>query len=706
MNTSESQQGRRRVMIEGVYPEVDAARFSAKRIVGDTVSVEADVFVDGHDALSVRLLYRKYAPPHRPETQWSKTQGPETHRPETQGPETQWPETQWPETQWSETPMRPLVNDRWQAEFKAEEMGLYEFTIEAWVDHFQTWRRDMVKRLAAGQAASVDLLIGAELVDAAGGRSSGSDQQLLKSWSLKLREIAKAENKENQEAASEALSDELAALMDRYPDRTLATRYERTPRIVVDRLKARFSSWYELFPRSCSSRPGVHGSFADCEARLPYVAGMGFDVLYLPPIHPIGTTFRKGKNNAVEATAEDAGSPWAIGAEEGGHTAIHSQLGTLEDFRRLVLRAKEYGIEIALDIAFQCTPDHPYVRQHPEWFRHRPDGTIQYAENPPKKYQDIYPIDFETENWRELWDELKNVFRFWIAQGVDIFRVDNPHTKAFPFWEEAISEIKHDHPQVLFLSEAFTRPKVRYRLAKLGFSQSYTYFAWRNTKPELTEYLTELTQTPVREFFRPSFWPNTPDILTEYLQHGGRPAFMIRLALAATLGASYGIYGPAYELCENKPREPGSEEYLDSEKYEIRHWDLDRPGSLRDYIARINSIRKENPALHSDWSLRFHPVDNEQLLCYSKQTPQLDNIIVMVVNVEPYHTHSGWIELPIESFGLDEQQPYQVHDLITGARYLWQGRRNYVELDPHSVPAHIFRIRRRVRSEKDFDYYM
>ncbi|MEX2303350.1 MAG: alpha-1,4-glucan--maltose-1-phosphate maltosyltransferase [Bryobacterales bacterium] len=668
MNTSESQQGRRRVMIEGVHPEVDAARFPAKRIVGDAVSVEADVFVDGHDAVSGLLLYRKLDSPR-----------------------------------WSETPLQPLVNDRWQAEFQAEEIGVYEFTIEAWVDHFKTWRRDMVKRLAAGQAASVDLLIGAELVAAAIGRSAGNDQHTLKSWSIKLRQTATTAN---QEAANEALSDELAALMDRYPDRTLATRYERAPRIVVDRLKARFSSWYEFFPRSCGSQPGVHGTFADCEARLPYVAGMGFDVLYLPPIHPVGVTFRKGKNNAVEATTGDAGSPWAIGAEQGGHTAIHPQLGTLEDFHRLLRRAKEHGIEIALDIAFQCTPDHPYVRQHPEWFRHRPDGTIQYAENPPKKYQDIYPIDFETENWRELWDELKNVFRFWIEQGVDIFRVDNPHTKSFPFWEEAISEIKRDHPQVLFLSEAFTRPKVRYRLAKLGFSQSYTYFAWRNTKPELTEYLTELTQSPVREFFRPNLWPNTPDILTEYLQHGGRPAFMIRLALAATLGASYGIYGPVYELCENKPREPGSEEYLNSEKYEIRHWDLDHPGSLRDYIARINRIRKENPALQSDWSLRFHPVDNEQLLCYSKQTPRLDSIIVVVVNVEPYHTHSGWIELPIESFGLDGQQPYQVHDLTTDARYLWQGRRNYVELDPHTIPAHIFRIRRRVRTEKDFDYYM
>jgi starch synthase (maltosyl-transferring) len=668
MSATHPQHGRRRVMIEGVSPEIDAGRFAAKRIVGDSVVVEADVFTDGHDSVTAVLLHRKLGAPR-----------------------------------WSETPLRYLLNDRWQGEFVVSEMGRYEFTFEAWVDHFKTWRRDLLKRLDAGQAVSVELLIGAALVEAAVGRSAGDDQQALQSWSQQLRELAR---RQDGKSAREALSDELAGLMERYPDRTLASCYERHLPIVVDRPKARFSAWYELFPRSCSPQPGGHGTFADCEARLPYIAEMGFDVLYLPPIHPIGKTFRKGKNNSLEPADGDPGSPWAIGAEEGGHTAVHRQLGTLDDFRKLVKRAGEYGIEIALDIAYQCTPDHPYVRQHPEWFKHRPDGTIQYAENPPKKYQDIYPIDFETENWRPLWDELKNVLRFWIEQGVHIFRVDNPHTKAFPFWEEAIGDIKRDHPQVLFLSEAFTRPKVRYRLAKLGFSQSYTYFAWRNTKLELTEYLTELTQTPVREYFRPNLWPNTPDILTEYLQHGRRPAFMIRLALAATLGASYGIYGPAYELCENEPRDPGSEEYLHSEKYEIRNWDLEQPGSLRHYIARVNRIRKENPALHSDWSLRFHDVDNEQLLCYSKQTEELDNIIVVVVNVEPYHKHSGWVDLPVESFGLDEQRPYQVHDLLTDARYLWQGCRNYVELDPQSSPVHIFRIRRWVRTEKDFDYYM
>jgi starch synthase (maltosyl-transferring) len=433
---------------------------------------------------------------------------------------------------------------------------------------------------------------------------------------------------------------------------------------------------------------------------------MGFDVLYLPPIHPIGMTQRKGKNNSLTPTPEDTGVPWAIGSKEGGHKSVNPELGTLEDFRHFVAKAREYGIDIALDIAFQCSPDHPYVREHPEWFRKRPDGTIQYAENPPKRYEDIYPFDFETEDWPGLWEELKSIFLFWAEQAVHIFRVDNPHTKTFPFWEWVIAEVKRDYPDAIFLSEAFTRPKVMYRLAKLGFTQSYTYFAWRNTKWDLTQYFTELTKTEVREFFRPNLWPNTPDILTEYLQTGGRPAFMARLVLAATLGANYGIYGPAFELCENRPREHGSEEYLDSEKYQIRHWDIDDRNSLKEIIAVVNRIRRDNPALQSDWSLLFHPTDNEQLICYSKQTEDLSNIILVVVNVDPYHTHSGWVDLSSQQLGLGQDEAFRVHDLLINARYLWQGHRNYVELNPHSIPAHIFRVNRRVRSERDFDYYM
>jgi len=655
-------------MIEGVHPEIDAGRFPAKRIVGDIVSVEADVFVDGHDAVTAMLLHRKLGAPL-----------------------------------WSETPMRALVNDRWEGEFLAEEMGLYEFTLEAWVDHFKTWRRDLVKRLDAGQVASVDLLIGAGMVEAAVGRAAGDDQQTLHTWALKLRELARSEDKQ---PVREALSDELAAVMDRYPDRTLVARYERTPQIVVDRTKARFSAWYELFPRSCSPQPGAHGSFADCEARLPYVAGMGFDVLYLPPVHPIGRERRKGKNNALAAAPEDVGSPWAIGAAEGGHKSFHPQLGTLEDFRRLVAKARDHGLEVALDIAYQCAPDHPYVKTHPQWFRRRPDGTVQYAENPPKKYQDIYPFNFESEDWRGLWQELKSVLDFWIEQGVAIFRVDNPHTKAFPFWAWAIAEVQREHPEVLFLAEAFTRPKVMHRLAKLGFTQSYTYFAWRNTKWELTEYFTELAHGPGREYSRPNVWPNTPDILTEYLQFGGRPAFMARLVLAATLAASYGIYGPAFELAEHLPREPGSEEYLDSEKYQLRYWDLERADSLAGFIARVNQARRDNPALQSDGSLAFFPVDNDSLICYAKATPNLDNVILTVVNLDPYNPQSGWVELELDALGLDAHAPYQMHELLTGARFLWSGPRNYVSLDPARAPAHVFRLRRRVRTERDFDYFL
>jgi starch synthase (maltosyl-transferring) len=420
----------------------------------------------------------------------------------------------------------------------------------------------------------------------------------------------------------------------------------------------------------------------------------------------VGRERRKGRNNAVAAASDDVGSPWAIGAKEGGHKAIHPQLGTHEDFRHLVKAAARHGLEIALDIAYQCAPDHPYVKEHPGWFRKRPDGSVQYAENPPKKYEDIYPFDFECEDWQAMWQELKSVLDFWIAEGVKIFRVDNPHTKSFPFWEWAIAEVRRAHPDVIFLAEAFTRPKVMHRLAKLGYTQSYTYFAWRNTKQELTDYFTELAQGPGREYFRPSVWPNTPDILTEALQVGGRAAFMQRFALAATLAASYGIYGPAYELMEHRPREPGSEEYLDSEKYQLRHWDLERADSLRAYIAAFNRIRRENPALHADASLRFLPTDNEQLIAYAKQTPDGANQIVCVVNLSPHHAHGGWVELDLASLGIEPDRPYQMHDLLSGARYLWNGPRNFVQLDPQRSPAHVFRVRRRLHREQDFDYFL
>jgi starch synthase (maltosyl-transferring) len=658
--------GRRRVVIESVMPEIDAGRFPAKRSLGEVVSVEADVFADGHDALSCVLL-------HRHET----------------------------ESRWTETPMLPIVNDRWRGDFTVSRLGRYQFTIQGWVDAFETWSRQFAKRVEAGQDITLELEVAARMVEAAAGRATGPDSGRLLAHAASLRK--------GKAAASSALGDELAHLMESYADRSLAVTYSRELDVVVDPERARFSAWYELFPRSAGAHgapTAKHGTLHDVELRLPEISAMGFDVLYLPPIHPIGRTNRKGANNSVKSAPGEPGSPWAIGSEEGGHKSVDPQLGTLDDFRRLVRAAGEHGLEVALDIAFQCSPDHPYTREHPEWFKHRPDGSIQYAENPPKKYQDIFPFDFETESWRELWDELLSIATFWIDQGVHILRVDNPHTKPFAFWEWLIGEVKREHPEVILLAEAFTRPKVMYRLAKLGFSQSYTYFAWRNTSWELTQYFNELSQPPVREYFRPNLWPNTPDILTEYLQTGGRAAFAARFVLAATLGASYGIYGPAFELCEGRAREPGSEEYLDSEKYQVRAWDRDSPDNLRELITLINKIRHENPALQSDRGLRFHPTENDQLIAYTKSTSDLADIVLTVVNLDPHHSQAGMVTLPLDELGIERDRSYQAHELLSGARYLWTGPRNYVEINPYSLPAQIFRFRRRIRSEHDFEYFL
>ena len=658
--------GRGRVVIEKVSPQIDCGRFPIKRVVGEVVVVEADVFADGHDQVSCQVLYSREG-----------------------------------DKDWQSAPMTREGNDRWRGTFSVPEVGRYEYTIEGWIDRFQTWRDALAKRIAAAQDVHVDLLVGAELIEAAAGRAKGEDVRLLQQTAHSIRE-----EKDIQSATSLALGEKLFRAIGRHPERQFAIRYEKSLAVVVDREKASFSTWYEVFPRSCSSEAQRHGTFRDCERWLPYIASMGFDVVYLPPVHPIGRAFRKGKNNSQVAEPNDVGSPWAIGSREGGHTSVHPELGTLEDFRHFVSEAREHGLEVALDVAFQCTPDHPYVKQHPEWFRKRPDGSIQYAENPPKKYHDIYPLDFETEDWRTLWDELKNVFQFWIDQGVRIFRVDNPHTKPFSFWEWVIGEIKKKQDDVLFLSEAFTRPHVMYRLAKLGFSQSYTYFTWRNTKQELTDYFTELTQTEVREYFRPNLWPNTPDILSEFLQVGGRPAFMIRLILAATLGASYGIYGPAFELCENTPVHAGSEEYLNSEKYELKHRDLHSTWSLKDLISRINRIRKENAALQTNHNLRFHGTDNPMLICYSKTTDDLSNVMVVIVNLDSSHRQTGWVNLDLAVLGLEAGHEFQVHDLLGDGRYFWQGSRNYVELTPETLPAHILQVRRRIRTERDFDYYL
>ena len=654
--------GQNRVVIENITPQIDCGAFPIKRVVGEQVVVEADAFADGHDVIAVAIRYREAG-----------------------------------DDGWQEVAMEPLVNDRWRGVFTVTKVGEACYTVVGWMDHFTSWVRDMAKRIEANNATDVDIEIGALMVDAAQDRATGAD-------AAKLGEFVRALRAGIQSVSQDR---ELAMLMHRHGERHFVTQSQELA-ITVDRERALFGTWYEIFPRSASQEPGKHGTFKDVEKMLPYIAGMGFDVLYLTPIHPIGRTFRKGKDNSPTALPSDPGSPYAIGSEEGGHKSIHPELGTLEDFRHLVRAARDMGLEIALDNAFQCSPEHPYVREHPEWFRIRPDGTIQYAENPPKKYQDIYPINFESADWRNLWQELKSFFDFWSEQGVRIYRVDNPHTKAFPFWEWCIGELKREYPDLIFLSEAFTRPKVMYRLAKLGFTQSYTYFTWRTTKWELTQYMTELTRTEVREFFRPNFWPNTHDILTPQFYDGYRATFITRLVLAATMSASYGIYGPAYELMLHEPALP-REEYRDNEKYEIRTWNLDQPGSLRPLITRLNQARHDNAALQRNDSIRFlrvenNYVENEQLIAYTKESPDGSNIVLTIVNLDPVNVHSGWVQLPLADFGIRATDSYLVHDLLTDTRHSWVGEWNYVSLDPAAMPAHVLRIER-MPTERNFETY-
>ncbi len=656
--------GDRRVVVEDVRPHVDSGRFAIKRTVGETVEVLADVFADGHVRLGVVLR-------HRPDG----------------GP-------------WSETPMEPLGNDVWRAAFTPAKAGFHEYAVEAWIDAFGTWRDELSKKAAAGQDVASELLEGAALVRAGASRAEGRERTRLEE-----RAGALAGDAPQAKRVAAALDGTLEQDMARVPDRRRSSTSEPVLRLWADRERGRFGAWYEFFPRSAGPDRRRSATFAEASGRLADIAAMGFDVVYLPPVHPIGRAHRKGPGNTLVAKPGDPGSPWAIGAPEGGHTAVEPGLGTLVDFDRFVAAAGRHGLEVALDIAYQCSPDHPWVREHPEWFRHRPDGTIKHAENPPKKYQDIYPIDFECEDWRGLWNALLDVVLFWVGHGVKIFRIDNPHTKPFRFWDWLIAEVQREHPDVLFLAEAFTRPRVMRRLAKGGFTQSYSYFTWRNGKHELTEYFTELTQTPVREFMRPNLFANTPDILHEYLQTGGRAAFQARLVLAATLGATYGIYGPPFELCEGRAAAPGSEEYLASEKYEIKAWDHDRAGNIRDLVTRVNRARHQHPALQFDHRLRFHAADGDQLLCYSKTTPDFSDIVLVVVNLDPHNVQHGFVTLSLGALGLPDGPAYQVHDLLTDERYLWTGPRNYVRLDPGACPAHLFAVRRKVATERDFDYY-
>ncbi|HEX4744101.1 MAG TPA: maltotransferase domain-containing protein [Candidatus Limnocylindria bacterium] len=630
-------EGRRRVVIEDVRPRVDDGAYPVKRAVGDEVVVEFDALADGHDRLASAVLYRRECDPS-----------------------------------WQQVPAAHVVNDRWRATFTVNALGLHVFVVEAWVDTFGSWTHELEKRLAAGQDVAVELQIGSELVALAARRARGADASALRGAFARLREGDRRA----------ALDPALRSLMSRYSPRRFATRGpERT--VWVDRERGARSAWYKIFPRSFGTLRDV------AEVVVPHAASLGFDILYLLPIHPIGTTERKGKDNTLGAKPGDPGSPYAIGSAEGGHTAIAPELGTLEDLHALVAACRERDMELALDIAFQCSPDHPWVREHPEWFRHRPDGTIMYAENPPKKYQDIYPFDMSCEAWRSLWDALRDVFLYWAAQGVRAFRVDNPHTKPFAFWDWCLAEVRREHPDAIFLAEAFTRPKVMRRLAKAGFTQSYTYFTWRTAKWELTEYLTELTTESI-EYFRPNFWPNTPDILPFHLQTGGRPAFRSRAVLAATLAASWGVYAPAFELAVNTPLAPGREEYAASETYELRRWDLTDPASLAPLLARLNAIRREHPALWRDRGLAFHGIDNERLIAYSKRAG--DDVILCVVSLEHVHTESGWTDLDLAALGVTAGRPFAVRDLLDGARYFWNGPRNFVRLAPGA--AHIFEVER------------
>ncbi|WP_245826361.1 alpha-1,4-glucan--maltose-1-phosphate maltosyltransferase [Spirosoma rigui] len=654
--------GQRRVVIENVSPELDGGRFPIKAVPGDVIAVEADIFADGHDYLSARLLYKQAGDPA-----------------------------------WIEANMALLGNDRWGASFVVERQGQCLYTIEGWVDHLASWQHEIHLKVADGQHIASELQAGAQYVDGmlhrAGGSPSGKpkkgadetpDVTALREMAALFRDPARYD-----EAVSVAESDQFTFYAHRYPERQHPTRYGRELVVDIDRPRAGFSTWYCLFPRSAAREEGTHGTFRNVEALLPRIAGMGFDVLYLPPIHPIGLAHRKGKNNSVICQAGEPGVPYGIGSAEGGHDAIHPELGTVEDFKHLIAIAANYGMEVAMDLAIQCSPDHPWAKEHPEWFKKRPDGSIQYAENPPKKYQDIYPVYFETDDWQNLWNELKRVLLVWASWGVRIVRVDNPHTKPFAFWEWVIAEVKKEFPDMLFLAEAFTKPKVMQQLAKGGFAQSYTYFTWRNTKAELEEYMTELTRSEMRHYFRPNFWPTTHDINPPSLQTGHEPQYLIRYFLAATLSSNYGIYGPSFELMEHTPF-PGKEEFLNSEKYEIRYWNWEKTNKLTYLISLVNRIRKENAALQTTNNLTFCSVNDDAIMAYLKVSGA--NKLVVVVNTDAYQRRAAMVQVPIWQLGISPDQSYTVHDLLTGAYYTWKGEYNYVELDPYVLPMHLLRI--------------
>ncbi|PTX95336.1 alpha-1,4-glucan--maltose-1-phosphate maltosyltransferase [Spartobacteria bacterium LR76] len=657
------------VVIDHITPQLEGGRYAVKRISGQDLVVEADILKEGHDLVTAVLKWRPKG-----------------------------------DAAWRETPMTLGQNDRWTGTLSVGQIGAWEYTVEAWGDTFRSWQDEVRKKFNGGlRDLKSEALEGASLVSKAAARAGKSpDAKRLKAFASQL-----------QQADAEALSTisaspGLSALMTAWTDRSLSTTHPPLP-LWVDRERAAYAAWYEFFPRSAEGKADSGSTFRDCLPRIDDAKAMGFDVIYFPPIHPIGETNRKGRNNSLHAEPGEPGVPYAIGNHRhgvngGGHKDVAPELGTLEDLSWLIGEVKKRGMEIAIDFAINCSPDHPYVESHPEWFFKRPDGTIKYAENPPKKYEDVYPLNFHNDNWQALWQEMRDVIAFWCEIGIRTFRVDNPHTKPVSFWEYLIGDIHETYPDAIFLSEAFTRPKMMQVLAKVGFTQSYTYFTWRNTKWELTEYLTELTQTEMKDYFRGNFFTNTPDILPEYLQRSGRPGFLIRAFLAATLSPVYGIYS-GFELCENAPI-PGKEEYIDSEKYQFKGRDWAAPGNIKDYVTRLNAIRRDNRALQEYANLRFHPADNDNILFYSKKTVAGDNALLFIVTVDPYNQQTAFVHVPLEELGIGDRETYQVEDLLTGERFTWTGSRNFVSLTPHTRPAHILRVRRWAGREGGRDVYL
>ena len=636
-----------RVLIEDVKPQIDGGRFYIKRIQGEAVNVSADIFADGHDRIRAFVLFK-----HEDAKDWAEVE------------------------------MDEYPNDFWKASFAPTEKGFYEYQIQAWIDHFLTWFTGFRKKVEAGNNVRTELLEGSELAKALIKKNKNKeDKEELK----RLSELFADENRA-EEAIRTVMNPAFAAIVEKYPLKQFHASSDRL-KIFVERSKALFSTWYEFFPRSASETPGQHGTFKNCERLLPKVKDMGFDVLYFPPIHPVGEINRKGVNNATNAEPGDVGSPWAIGSKDGGHKSVNPLLGTMQDFEDFIQKSAAMGIEVAMDIAFQCAPDHPYIKSNPDWFKWRPDGTIAYAENPPKKYQDIVPIDFETKDWKNLWDELKSIFTFWINKGITIFRVDNPHTKSFNFWEWCINEIKKEYPDIIFLAEAFSRPRIMQGLAKRGYNQGYSYFTWRTSKQELTQYMLELTQTEMREYFRPNFWPNTPDILPYELQSGKENRFIYRYALAATLSSNYGMYGPVYEQYVSQPM-VGKEEYFYSEKYELKQYDWHKPTRLAQIIKRVNQVRHQNPALQTTWNLAICETDNDNIMAYFKYNDDLSNIIFVAVNFDPDNVQHAWVRVPKQQLRIGNVDLI-MDDQMVFERFHWGRDVNFVALDPYKMPFHL-----------------